>query len=126
MTELEQLIADLETATGPDRALDERIALALGWTCHRGYGNKAALDLWTLPAGLSKCATNFPPAFTGSYDAARSTVPRNLLRLCFDWQSTRKWMATLKVGGPVQETAAVAATEILAMLAASMRLRLPS
>ena len=56
------ILARLQTATGPDRALDAAIAVHLGW--------EQRDDWWHSPDGISTLTQC--PYFTGSIDAAAS------------------------------------------------------
>ena len=63
------LIERLEAATGPDRELDEEIALVTGW----GFDPEFLTLQWTSPDG--QISKSLPPNFTGSIDAAMTLTP---------------------------------------------------
>lgn len=67
------LIKRLEAATGPDRKLDDEIALVTGW----GFDPEFLTLQWTSPDG--QISKSLPPNFTGSIDAARSIFPNAML-----------------------------------------------
>ena len=59
------ILASLQAATRPDREIDAAIAWSVGWTKlrpHRGWSSPIPDGQWH----------EFPPAFTGSIDAADS------------------------------------------------------
>lgn len=113
MTDLSALIRDIEAATGPDRALDERVALALGWT--RAHDGR---NWWESPKG--QWFPN-PPQFTGSLDAARGTFPDDIDYTMINAGDWRRYVRVLS--DRFAECRGNSATEPLAMCAASMRLK---
>lgn len=64
---LDDLIARVERATGPDRALDAEIAIAAGWTFHKD----SLFDFWRAPGDEEH---GEPLTFTGSVDAAMTLL----------------------------------------------------
>lgn len=73
--EIEELIARLEKATGPDRELDAEIASAVGWCPRDGYTRQSD-NSWRSPSGDISGVT-WAPQYTASIDAARTLVPEN-------------------------------------------------
>lgn len=74
----DELIAALETATGPDAALDGEIALTQGYTFERRSGHRN--EWWYTPDGRRVAFhwhDNKPPRYTESVDAAITLVPEN-------------------------------------------------
>lgn len=71
------LISRIEAATGPDRALDAEIAVAVGVVPEGAFRPCAALDPGTFATG----AYTFwvAPRYTESVDAALTLVPENML-----------------------------------------------
>jgi|HubBroStandDraft_1064217.scaffolds.fasta_scaffold43110_3 hypothetical protein len=116
MTDLDALIRDIEAATGPDRALDERIALAVG--CEMSQpGGVGAVQWWRQSsAHLWEIG---PPNFTGSLNAARRTFGDH--PWCVEIHAGR-YCVYIDNGGEAIG-GSFADTEILAVLAASMRLK---
>lgn len=87
MTALDDLIARLQAAQGPDRELDAEIAVL------RGYARKPAggLDfagrecfVWAEPGELFSYGTQ-PPHYTSSLDSALTLVPEGSYGFAFPW-----------------------------------------
>ena len=77
MPDLNDLIARLEAATGPDRALDAEIAEACGTMPHgltRALSNGEPAEWWW---DGEDCL--WPPEFTASVDAAITLAPNDLM-----------------------------------------------
>lgn len=75
--ELLALAERLEAAAGPDRELDEAIAMVMGWSREWvDHGFRKTTE-WKRPEGASLPIGTLaePPFFTASIDAARSLVP---------------------------------------------------
>jgi hypothetical protein len=131
--DLLSLAARCESAAGPDRALDEAIARAMGWKCtatvngwyapeHAAEAKRRKRGIWLYPrVGL--------PAFTASIDTALPneaegywtiTGPRRYLSI--PTPAPNVWLAEFMPwrGEPVK---AWAATEALARRAAALRAR---
>jgi len=75
VTDLPELIRRIESATGPDRALDEAVALALGWkheVVAEGSAPTHVAKMWIPPEGRPR---SFCPAFTGSVDVTMTVIP---------------------------------------------------
>jgi hypothetical protein len=111
---LSALIRDIEAATGPDRALDERIALAMGWRYDSAYG-------WLAPNEIDFCPL---PHFTGSLDAARGAIGS-----VSEWHLSRNRIGDaahrchIDPGLNRPPANGYGAAEPLAMLAAAMRMK---
>jgi len=90
---MDELIAALERAEGPDRALDKAI-FALAYpdkvpakVVTSGYGWREDNSGWWLETGedaRSPRQTIYPPRFTASIDAALTLAPEG-----FDWEIAR-------------------------------------
>jgi len=113
MTDIAQLIRDIEAATGPDRALDERIALEVGWA------PETMSPLWSDSQGL--CSEL--PNFTGSLDAARGTFGDHPYDMEPDWDNPCRKRCTIIDDARRALFRGTGATEPLAMCAAAMRLK---
>jgi len=70
---LEDIIARLEAAVGPDRESDNHIALALGWTFTKMKGD--AHPYWRKPGTVYYFERHTVPHYTASIDAALTLVP---------------------------------------------------
>lgn len=69
----------VERLEGPDREIDEEIALAIGWTCERRR-TQTRHGLWLEP-GMNAKEVGYlkdPPRFTASMDAALSAAPEEV------------------------------------------------
>lgn len=75
-TPMQDIIERLEKATGPDRELDEAIAIACGWSRYLLKDTVIGDELvWKSPDGnLTPCVRSF----TASIDAALTLVPKGL------------------------------------------------
>lgn len=119
MAELQALLARVEAATGPDRALSNAIRAAL-------FPPKAEViehegHLVTLPAGWG---SGFEPDLTGSLDAALALVERVLpgweLELTSEFRDDAViWRVML--GDPLRGMDGESSTPALALLAALLR-----
>jgi len=95
-TDLTALLARVEAATGPDRALDCHIALACGWefvTVHHWHAPKG----FRLPLGT---LAN-PPFFTSSLDVTLALCSRVLPGWTFaniNQDDTKRWWSELREG----------------------------
>src|SRR5438105_1932936 len=78
-TDLSALIERVEKATGPDRELDEALALAFGWRLREIVLVRTVLE-WERPTGFRLPIGTMadPPFFTASLDAALALVERVL------------------------------------------------
>ncbi|HWL04532.1 MAG TPA: hypothetical protein VNQ99_06285 [Xanthobacteraceae bacterium] len=72
---MNDLIARLEAATGPDRELDIDVLVACGWRDEREFGFLADLQGEHYWIGNPDCWNGEPPFVTGSLDAAMTLVP---------------------------------------------------
>jgi hypothetical protein len=89
---MKDLIERLEKATGPDRDLDDRIAIASGYkvAC---VGNAAATDIgFIYPDGSRHWGA---PRFTESLDAALTLVPEGMAWTLGQNVHHRYWQATV-------------------------------
>lgn len=90
---LEELIARLKSAKGPDRELDARIAESIGWTWFHDHdatprGDRDEGKIWVTWKDSNGVRHNCPDNYTSSIDAALTLVPTGgrLLELG-QWQS---------------------------------------
>lgn len=118
---LSDLIAALESATGPSREMDERIATEVfGWRMDIG-GNAAS------PPGFNYFLPNMPPAYTSSLDAITGALEQRWLGINWRvdnsdaYECPRGWARLWPRGRPgsIDETAASSA---LALCLAAVRL----
>jgi hypothetical protein len=73
----ESLLTRLSALTGPDRTIDEEIALAFGWTkTNSAIPPSSADPYWRSPRG--QICPNVP-LYTASIDAALTLVPRGAI-----------------------------------------------
>lgn len=124
---MDELIARLEAATGPDRELDAAIALAVGYTTYPdGYGDG---NEWIDPQGnhLPRAVRMGaqPPKFTASIDAALTLVPDGCLWGAGDEDCTgRPWAWCLPPGRSWDDADnSYAATPALAICIAVLKAR---
>lgn len=115
MTNLQELIERVERASGPDRELDGKIALSLGWTFEKMKGD--ARPYYRKPGVTRYYERSEPPAYTAALDAAMTLVPRYLVNE-LTLVGGSYWQAT------VGDEQADAATPALALCAASLKARL--
>lgn len=97
-----EIIERLERATEPARTIDGQIATLLGWTLQKMKGDQR--PYWRKPGVTDwyQRATDGPPAYTASIDAALTLAPENAgLQLARYWlrRPEAAWRATLYVGG---------------------------
>lgn len=120
MTLLE-LAERCEAAAGPDRELDQDIALALGWSPIPNPTKAGGLvGRWTQPDGTMS-GMEGPPQWTASLDAALSLVPEG-----FDWTLGRTnggLTIHAEVGGHGGDFMRFAESPALALCAAALRAR---
>ena len=113
MTPLTDLIARVEAASGPDRALDGRVAWATGWRFN-GFSrftddrdieeaiDRADFDDWPMMAGHWRqpggdfCRGNFdmakwpdPPRYTASIDAVVALIRREMPGASYGFSTNR-------------------------------------
>lgn len=124
---LEELARRCETATGPDRELDEAIASAFGWKPWPRYGD----DRWQNPANLM---VEVLRPYTASLDTALTLVPEGWHLQLADWSEPvltkfGPWQAILSPPGirtgldGLGTRCEHAATPSLALCAAALRTR---
>ena len=116
---MEDLIRQIEEATGPDRGLDAEIALAIGWRLDQSEPR----DRWWEPDRSHYL--DEPPEFTASLDAALTLVPEGIAIWRIgnnddQWEGEGPFLA--RCGGP---RFTFAATPALALCAAALKARQP-
>lgn len=130
MTTLEEVIARLERAAGPDRELDADIIRALYPACHIGpyvVGDDEPVVFHAEPLVQNKHEV---PRYTSSLDAALTLVPEGWFVANFaQWRSgapTRTWAATLKLDPDCDEERHTSnrPSAALALCLAALRARL--
>lgn len=130
---LHALIADVLAATGPDREIDADVALALGWWREAvtfGIAPTQIRRRWCPPVGQMAWHC---PAFTGSIDAALTTVPELCAVELTSSRDRGEWWCSLddcraswvrKICAPDEGALIGLPTPALALLAASLKARL--
>lgn len=117
LAKLDELIARVEKAAGPDRQIDFDFASMEGWTLQKMKGDRQ--PYWRKPGETAYYMRSEPPRYTASIDEALGLVerllPGKLLRLSNEYQGF--WRATVGLTeGTGMRTAALAI--ILALLEA--------
>lgn len=117
---MHDLAARCEAAEGPDRDLDEQIALAVGWTFHRD----PLFDFWREPNRADEHEE--PPAFTASVDCALTLIPDGMWWLIGKGRTRPDeplYGVQILDGERVVAEAETEASAALAICAASLRAR---
>jgi hypothetical protein len=114
----EELIAALESATGPDRGLDADIAMAVQAWPDGAFIMRGAPGMIGLDGG--RCVS--APAYTSSIDAALTLVPEGY-RWSADCTGPKPYFRVWRMGRNVSRMDADAegATPALALAAAALR-----
>lgn len=131
MSDLGEIIARLERATGPDRELDKAILEAIGWRRDKeACGIAAASEIWVSPDGEYYDAVIDPfkvfPHPTASLDSALMLFPQEWrLEHIGEQLSGGRWDCELHWREYSQELSIVAtgATGSLAVCVASLKAR---
>jgi hypothetical protein len=122
-----ELIAALETATGPSRDLDAEIAAVAGVQCRSrrtaGGKNKGREWLVDTDAGGIEMWSHHPPAYTGSMDAILVLVPSTWQWHCGTCNEDDMPWATLTDTDTWADYGAEAATPTLALCSACIKAR---
>jgi hypothetical protein len=125
----------VEKATGPDRELDEGIALLLGWERKMAPGpeyDPSDGTWWRRPNGSWTWWSDAEiPEYTASLDAAASLMPADHVLTIIAWPGHRprasltstvvSSFGTRAISDEAKESEGKAATEPLALTAAALR-----
>lgn len=90
----DELIAALREAKGPDRDLDFKIAVLVGWRYEGPPTRESGPYLWVAPISGRREAV--PPWFTASLDAAMTLVPENFRLSELQDLLLGKWLAEVR------------------------------
>ena len=117
--EIAELIERLEKATGPDRKLDDDIAISHGWTFEKM--KRDARPYWREPGQTEWFARSRsgPPAYTSSIDAALTLVPEGM-----DWSISSYGGTFIHPGNDAPVIRGEGRTPVLTLCVAALRARI--